>query len=196
MGSISSPIKSRGLTDNVQNSKKVPRERSLNDPKKFKPTKRQASFVLKTIFNNLSDVIIQNYLLVRKQVHGKTVKTYYFLIFKNHTNLIHACSLVHQIVPQIEINNFCSVPSCTCQTCSSKIEQGKKRRGFGYIHQSEISETINRLQRAGFIAEVKQLPQNKNKHVRHLANQIKCDECSFICRTKLGFSSHIKKHGK
>jgi len=168
----------------------------LNDVKKFKPTKRQPSSVLKYIFRNLYDVI-HEYILVRKLVAGKTVKTYIYLVFKDSVDLKHMKYLVHNSVPYIEIDRKCTNPHCTCKTCPSTIEKGRKRRGFGYISVSDLSKTVSRLQNSGFTCMIKKpsiFKTIKRRIVRNPTKRFKCEECGFECSSYYGYTSHNRKH--
>lgn len=196
MGSLTTPIKSNQLSADVSTFKNTTTLTRLNDPRKFKATKRLPVACLKIVSKNLSNVIGDCYLLVRKRINNKTVKTYIFLVFKDFTNLEHVCNIVHKSVPYIEIDNRCKNPCCTCSTCSLKIEKGRKRRGFGYISESDIQGTINHLQSIGFSSEIKKLPATKctTKTIRNPGQHFECVTCNFICKTKLGYFSHTSKH--
>lgn len=196
MGSITKPLRCTTSLKGEHDSKNEGTLNRLNNPKKFKPTKRQAAKVLKTISEKLPGVIEDRYILVRKRVNNKTLKTYIYLVFKENTNLESICNCVHKLVPCVEIDWKCRNPSCTCHSCASEIEKGRKRRGFGYICSSDVTDIIQQLQNLGFLCEIKKLPtfECKTKAIRNPLEQFKCQTCSFIGKTKLGYISHTQTH--
>jgi hypothetical protein len=172
------------------------REHSLTDIRQFKPTRQVAKSLLRILHMNLIDFISWKYLLVRKEVLSKTVKTYLFLIFNSGTDLQWMRRIVHNIFPFVEIDGQCKTPDCTCKASRVGKPRVVKRRGFGYICEDNIEETIATLKKQGYVVSVEYLPwlKKQEKRQRPQLKRLSCNRCEFIGRSQLGFNSHQQKH--
>lgn len=133
----------------------------LCDPKKFKATRTVRNSNLALLAENLEDFVTPNYLLVRRRVHNKTVKTYVYLVFRNFAKLDWMRTLVHRIVPLIETDVQCIDYHCPCRACASKLVRGIKRRGFGYIKEEDIETTVDHLIQQGYDCSLRGLPPTR-----------------------------------
>lgn len=172
------------------------RKQSLTDIRQFKPTRQVAKSLLKILHLNLIDFISWKYLLVRKEVLSKTVKTYLFLIFNSGSDLQWMRRIVHNIFPSIEVDGQCKTPDCTCKASRVGKPRVIKRRGFGYICEENVEETIETLKKQGYVVSVEYLPwlKKKEKRQRPQLERLSCNRCEFVGRSQLGFSSHQQKH--
>ena len=136
---------------------------SLSNPSKFKPTKRISKSYLRLLTGNLSAFVADKYILAKRYSGQKFVKSYVYLIFQSHTDLFWVRKLVHKILPLIETEIQCLDSECSCKGHPPDTVKRIKRRGFGYIKEHNLADTISSLNSKGFVCSVKPLPAFKRK---------------------------------
>lgn len=163
---------------------------SLFDPKRFKATRQVRQSTLALLAENLEDYITANYLLVRRRVNEKTVKTYVFLVLRNFANPDWIRRLVHRIVPLIETDVNCTESDCTCKACASSLVRGIRRRGFGYIKEVDLEKTVEQLMQQGFTCSLRGLPPTKRQRraLRSRENNTLQKQCWVNCYLNLQLS--------
>jgi hypothetical protein len=167
----------------------------LSDPRRFKPTKRVRKSTLELLARNLKDYIGKEILVVRKQKQEKTVKTYVYLVFKDETELDWIRNIVHQILPLTETAaKECNNDECTCKACDVVTGRRRiKRRGFGYLHESDLIQHKGLLEEQGYVCSVSTLPVVS----KPISRRFICDVCDYPCQTRLGYVSHnSSKHDR
>ncbi len=163
-----------------------------SDPRTFKPTKRVRKSTLALLAANLKNYIYKDFLIVRKQKRSSTVKTYVYLVFREQTDLRWMKKIVHRILPLTETVKKCSNGGgCTCVACAvGEKKRVLKRRGFGYIRESDLHRLKRDLEAQGYVCSIEPLPIVNKPVVRRFV----CEICDFACSTKLGYVSHSRKH--
>ena len=145
---------------------------SLSNPSKFKPTKRISKSYLRLLAGNLSSFVTDRYILVKRYSGQKFVKSYVYLIFQSHTDLFWVRKLVHKILPRIETEIQCLDSECSCKGHPLDTVKRIKRRGFGYIKEHSLADTISSLNSKGFVCSVKPLPASRRKSLSVRGAQI------------------------
>ncbi len=164
----------------------------LVDPTTFKPTKRVRKSTLALLATNLKNYISKDFLIVRKRKQSSTVKTYVYLVFRDQTDLRWMKRIVHRILPLTETVKKCKNGGCICVACAVVGEKKRvlKRRGFGYVRESDLQRQKQDLEARGYVCSIEPLPIVNKPVVRRFV----CEICDLACGTKLGYNSHSGKH--
>jgi hypothetical protein len=177
----------------------------LGDITKFRDTRRVSKPTIELIYSNLRNYLTDKYIYVIRKTKGqiqRTLKTYTFLVFKENTDLLWARKLVHQIVPLVEIDTNCFRIDCTCKgsinhSNTKATKRRPKRRGFGYITETNLNKTILKLEQHHITCVIKTLakPKPRLQPQQNLKLKlIKCSLCKFFSKSDVGFLSHMKRH--
>ena len=165
----------------------------------FKSPKIFAKAYYGLIYKTFRDTISQGFMCTysKKVKDGKFINSrihHRYLIFKDGTDLDRIRKMVHQIFPTNEVIEDCPNQDCTCklQMKVAKTKRIRKRRGFGYITESQIKECVEAVQLSGRTCRFEKYYLRKGKGNSHVSSPVKCDRCDFVAKSSLGIRSHIK----
>ena len=171
----------------------------LWNSKLFKSPKMFLKAYYELIYKTLGDHISHLYMCTySKWKEGQKFSKLFhrYLIFKDGTDLERMRKMVHQMFPSMEVIDDCPNQDCICQMQVKKPKSKRiiKRRGFGYITESQVKECVKAIQLSDITCRFEKYRKRQKVSKLTSPDTVKCDHCEFVAKSSFGYRSHVRAH--